>query len=161
MSSCGALFAACEPAAQTFGNTARKECRHDLRGSWHTVAAGLNLIELLADVRHHLLGHDVEQQYKAVRPDRGADQLLVRFCKFKYIIHHLIVESHRVIRRAVLPDAFVVVIDDLFYNECQQLVFIGEMLIEGISSIISINAFVTDIYGKNSTPFFERNPELF
>lgn len=58
----GALFAACEPAAQTFGNTARKECRHDLRGSWHTVAAGLNLLELLADVRHHLLGHDVEQQ---------------------------------------------------------------------------------------------------
>lgn len=55
MSSCGALFAACEPAAQTFGNTARKECRHDLRGSWHTVAAGLNLLELLADVRHHLL----------------------------------------------------------------------------------------------------------
>lgn len=127
----GALFAACEPAAQTFGNTARKECRHDLRGSWHTVAAGLNLLELLADVRHHLLGHDVEQQYKAVRPDRGADQLLVHFCKFKYIIQHLIVESHRVIRRAVPPDAFVLVIDDLFYNECQQLVFIGEMLIEG------------------------------
>lgn len=127
----GALFAACEPAAQTFGNTARKECRHDLRGSWHTVAAGLNLLELLADVRHHLLGHDVEQQYKAVRPDRGADQLLVRFCKFKYIIQHLIIESHRVIRRAVPPDAFVLVIDDLFYNECLQLVFIGETLIEG------------------------------
>mgnify|MGYP003224010815 CR=1 FL=1 len=72
-----------------------------------------------------------DTQHKAVRPDRGADQLLVRFCKFKYIIQHLIVESHRVIRRAVPPDAFVLVIDDLFYNECQQLVFIGEMLIEG------------------------------
>lgn len=72
-----------------------------------------------------------DTQHKAARPDRGADQLLVRFCKFKYIIQHLIVESHRVIRRAVPPDAFVLVIDDLFYNECQQLVFIGEMLIKG------------------------------
>ena len=65
----GALFAAGEPTAQTFGNAAGEECRHDLWGCGHTAAAGLILLQLLADVRRHLLGQDIEQQHKAVRPD--------------------------------------------------------------------------------------------